>query len=69
MRISNAPVHSCSVYASGIAISKVAAYGPDECASIPGGCMKIPVRHYCAETGCDVCQPPNQRFPGSVCSG
>jgi hypothetical protein len=69
MHISNAPIQSCTVSAAGITTSNVAAYIQDECASIPGGCMKIPVRHYCAETGCDVCQLPNQRLPGSVCSG
>ena len=69
MHISNTPIHSCAVSAAGIAISKVAAYGQDECASIPGGCMKIPVRHHFDETGCDVCQSPNQQLPGSVCSG
>lgn len=64
MHISNAPIHSCAVSAAGIAISKVAAYVQDKCASIPGGCMKIPVRQHCAETGCDVCQPPSSGYLG-----
>ena len=36
---------------------------------MPDCCMKIPVRHHCAETGCDVRQPPNQRLLGGCLLG